>query len=102
MPALRTRAGVIAAKIASASSRRLGRGGGTASGGLAGLHVAPGMAADLVTTLGHGCILVTGTNGKTTTAHLLAEIARAAGWGIVANASGSNLMRGLAGSLAEA
>src|SRR4051812_16101327 len=57
------------------------------------------MAVELARTLGHGSVLVTGTNGKTTTSHLLAATARAAGWGVVANASGSNLMRGLAGSL---
>lgn len=102
MPSLRTRAGVVAAKIASASSRGLGRGGGTAVGGLAGLRVAPSMASELARSLGHGCVLITGTNGKTTTSHLLAAIARAAGWGVVANASGSNLMRGLTGSLAAA
>src|SRR6476619_100415 len=102
MPSLRTRAGVVAAKLAAASSRSLGRGGGTAVGGLAGLKVAPAMALELARTLGHGSILVTGTNGKTTTSHLLSAMARTAGWGVVANASGSNLMRGLAGSLAAA
>jgi UDP-N-acetylmuramyl tripeptide synthase len=99
---LRTRAGVVAAKLAAASSRGLRRGGGTAVGGLAGLKVAPAMALELASTLGHGSVLVTGTNGKTTTSHLLAAMARTAGWGVVANASGSNLMRGLAGSLAAA
>src|SRR5262249_3249897 len=60
------------------------------------------MAFELARTLGHGSVLVTGTNGKTTTSHLLSAMASAAGWGVVANRSGSNLMRGLAGSLAAA
>jgi UDP-N-acetylmuramyl tripeptide synthase len=42
---------------------------------------------------------VTGTNGKTTTSHLIGEIARASGLQPLANTSGSNLMRGIAGAL---
>lgn len=40
-------------------------------------------------------ILVTGTNGKTTTTMLIAEILRIAGYGVVNNGSGSNLTRGV-------
>ena len=44
---------------------------------------------------GHGSATVTGTNGKTTTTHLLAAIVRAAGMDPLTNPSGSNLERGL-------
>ena len=44
---------------------------------------------------------VTGTNGKTTTAHLLAAIARRDGLEPVANRSGSNLERGLASTYVD-
>ena len=47
-------------------------------------------------------MLVTGTNGKTTTARLLRSIVRAAGLRPVANREGSNMMRGVAAALAEA
>lgn len=57
------------------------------------------LAPDLVESLGrlpgHGSVTVTGTNGKTTTTHLLAEVVRAAGMEPLTNRSGSNLERGL-------
>lgn len=45
--------------------------------------------------LKHGSILVTGTNGKTTTVGLLADIFDRAGYEVVVNRTGSNLSRGL-------
>lgn len=44
-------------------------------------------------------ILVTGTNGKTTTTLLMKNILRAAGYQVVNNSSGSNLYRGVLSSL---
>ena len=102
MVAGRTLASVWAAKAAAAASRALGRGGGTAIGGLVGLQLQPGLVRELARGIGQGCVLVTGTNGKTTTARLISETARAAGLQPLANASGSNLMRGIASSLALA
>ena len=43
--------------------------------------------------------MVTGTNGKTTTSHMLAAILSRAGRRPLRNASGSNLSRGIAGAL---
>ena len=100
MPGPRTLASVWAAKSATLASRRLGRGGGTAVSGLVGLKLQPSLIRDLASQLGHGSILITGTNGKTTTSRLLTEAAKASGLQPLANASGSNLMRGLASSLA--
>ncbi len=99
---LRTRAGVWSAKAAAAASRALRRGGGTAIGGLVGLQVQPRLVRDLARSLGRGSVLVTGTNGKTTTSGIIAAVAREAGLRPIANASGSNLMRGIAGALAAA
>src|SRR5437762_2303048 len=98
----RSRAGVSLGKAFSATSRLFGRGGGTAIGGLIGLKVAPDLVPELASKLDHGAVLITGTNGKTTTSHLIASMARAAGLKPLANASGSNLMRGIAGALAAA
>ncbi|MDD3773996.1 MAG: MurT ligase domain-containing protein [Patescibacteria group bacterium] len=42
------------------------------------------------------CIVITGTNGKTTTAHALAKILKDANQTITHNLSGSNLLRGVA------
>jgi UDP-N-acetylmuramyl tripeptide synthase len=101
MPGPRTLASVWAAKSAALASHALGR-GGTAVSGLVGLRVQPALIEDLAGQLGHGCVIVTGTNGKTTTSRLISEIARNAGLLPLANSSGSNLMRGIASTLAQA
>ena len=98
---LRQRLALLAGRLAGIVSRRMGRGGGTALPGLVAGTVAP----DLVEALGrfeHGSVIVTGTNGKTTTSHLLVAAARAGGVEVVANPSGSNLERGILGVLVEA
>ena len=99
---MRTAAAVSTAKLAAALSRRLGLGGGTALPGLMAEAVAPGLASRLAGELGHGCLLVTGTNGKTTTARLVRNIARAGGYRPVHNGAGSNMMRGITAALSEA
>lgn len=98
----RTLPAVWAAKGASLASRTLGRGGGTALPGLVAERVEPRVVARLARTLGRGAAIVTGTNGKTTTARMTAEILRAAGMPVLHNRSGSNLMRGLAATVTSA
>src|SRR5687768_3220664 len=102
MPDPRTLASVWAAKGTAYASRALRRGGGTAASGLVGLWLQPGLIADLAVQLGKGCIIVTGTNGKTTTSLLISNAALEAGLDVLANGSGSNLMRGIASTLAMA
>ncbi len=97
----RQRVALLAGRAAGMASRLMRRGGGTALPGLVAARIAP----DLVEALGaarRGVVLVTGTNGKTTTAHLLTAAARAAGLDVIANPSGSNLERGLVGALVDA
>ncbi|WP_042331843.1 Mur ligase family protein [Desulfosporosinus orientis] len=48
-----------------------------------------------------GIIMVTGTNGKTTTANLLANILRAAGKDFAFNQAGANLVTGITGALIQ-
>ena len=90
------------AKLLGYASRRLGRGGGTAAPGLLVERLEPGLVRRAARQLGYGTILVTGTNGKTTTAQMLGAIAAAAGWRVLANRSGSNLMRGVAAAIVGA
>ena len=97
----RRRAAVLAAQATVAALRRLGR-GGTALPGLIAERLDPAIVASLAGELAHGSALVTGTNGKTTTARLLAAALRAGGLWPVHNTAGSNLMRGLAATLAAA
>ncbi len=96
----RTRAALLAGKTARAAARRLGH-GGTALPGLVAERVDP----DLIRALGaqlECSVLITGTNGKTTTARLLASILQEAGRAVVHNRAGSNLIRGLTAALVEA
>ena len=90
---------ICAGRLVGAASRALRRGGGTAVGGLVALRLDPALPRRLAGRLGHGGVIVTGTNGKTTTSHMLAAIAEQAGLWPLANASGSNLMRGITAAL---
>ncbi len=93
---------LAAARAASALGPRLGRGGGTALPGLLAERIAPDAASALARPLAGGAVLVTGTNGKTTTARLLADMLAAAGRPVVHNREGSNLTRGIVSALAAA
>ncbi|HET7701289.1 MAG TPA: Mur ligase family protein, partial [Candidatus Limnocylindria bacterium] len=73
--------------------------GATALPGLVTLQLDPDYINALTRALPHGVVLVSGTNGKTTTSRMLSDIARAAGWAPIHNRSGSNLERGIAGAL---
>jgi len=73
--------------------------GGTALPGLVALTIDPDFVTAVSTELAHGVVLVSGTNGKTTTARMLSDIVRATGWAPMHNRSGSNLERGIAGAL---
>src|SRR5205809_5164544 len=95
-------AAVAVAKATAAVSRRLRLGGGTALPGLVAERIDPGVIRGLSAQLGEGSIVVTGTNGKTTTARLLRGIAKEAGLKPVANRAGSNMMRGIAAALVDA
>ena len=83
-------------------SRRLGRGGGTSLPGKILLRMRPDALAELGGELPRGVTLISATNGKTTTARLVASCAREAGWDLVANPSGANLLSGVATALLDA
>ncbi|HEX9035586.1 MAG TPA: MurT ligase domain-containing protein [Ktedonobacterales bacterium] len=59
----------------------------------------PQLIGRLASQARHGCVVVTGTNGKTTTSGLVASVLRASGMRIWRNKEGSNLARGIATSL---
>jgi lipid II isoglutaminyl synthase (glutamine-hydrolysing) len=99
---IRRTTAVAAAKAAAALSRRFRFGGGSALPGLVAERIDPDLVVGLASELGKGSLLVTGTNGKTTTARLLRSIAGEAGLEVVANRTGSNMMRGIGSALVEA
>jgi UDP-N-acetylmuramyl tripeptide synthase len=87
-----------AGKITRLGLQATGR-GATALPGLVTLQLDPNFIGAFTRALPHGVVLVSGTNGKTTTARMLSDVARAAGWSPIHNRSGSNLERGIAGAL---
>ncbi|HEY7833807.1 MAG TPA: Mur ligase family protein, partial [Ktedonobacterales bacterium] len=90
---------VLVARTVGASTRRLRLGGGTSLPGLVAGGLDPGLVAHLGAQLRHGSVLITGTNGKTTTSGLLAYVLRDAGLRVWRNREGANLLRGVTASL---
>ena len=68
---LRTQAAVAVGRLASRTSRALGRGHGTVLGGTIALKLDPGALQSLVGT--RPVTVITGTNGKSTTTRLVRE-----------------------------
>ncbi|MEM7287421.1 MAG: MurT ligase domain-containing protein [Actinomycetota bacterium] len=82
-------------------SRRLGRGGGTTLPGVVLLKLRPRAAEELAAPLSAGSVVISATNGKTTTARLVRSATDAAGMPTVANTAGSNLLRGVTAALLD-
>jgi lipid II isoglutaminyl synthase (glutamine-hydrolysing) len=93
----RAKLAVTAGKAAAAVSRAAGRGSGSVIGGKVALRLDPDLLRRLAKHL--DVILVSATNGKTTTTRLIAEALRAAG-PVVSNALGANMPAGITSALA--
>lgn len=87
---------ILLCKLSRAALRILGRGGTALPGSLA-LKLCP----DIVARLSRGVrtVMVTGTNGKTTTCRMIEQMLLDAKIDCMANRSGSNLERGIAADL---
>jgi UDP-N-acetylmuramyl tripeptide synthase len=92
---VRTGLAIAAGRAAGALSRLVGR-GGTALPGLVAERIDPGLVEHLAVGLPDGVVVVTGTNGKTTTTKMLVAILEHAGKRVLTNPTGSNLARGVA------
>ena len=90
-----------AARALGAASRASGRGGGTTLPGRVLLRLAPDAITRLGSRLGRGVTLVSATNGKTTTAGMVAAVLEAEGRTPVHNRAGSNMTWGIATALLE-
>jgi UDP-N-acetylmuramyl tripeptide synthase len=100
------RRGLFAAKVAAARglgalSRASGRGGGTTLPGRVLLRLEPEAIAKLGSGLDGGATVISATNGKTTTAGMIAAVLRAEGRDPVHNRAGSNMTWGVATALLE-
>ncbi len=89
------------ARAIGAASRRSGRGGGTTLPGRVLLRMEPEAIAKLGAGLSGGSTIISATNGKTTTAGMLAAILAAEGRPPVHNRAGSNMTWGVATALLE-
>src|SRR5581483_10972353 len=92
----RLAAAIAAGRAAGAASRLLGRGGGTSLPGLVAERIDPSLTSALAKGLTGGSVVISGTNGKTTTTRAIAHVLRATGARVVWNQAGANLSRGIA------
>jgi lipid II isoglutaminyl synthase (glutamine-hydrolysing) len=83
-------------------SRRLGRTGGTTAPGRLLLRLSPGALRRMAGELDEGSVLVSATNGKTTTAAMIAAGLERTGRRVVHNRAGSNMAWGVATALLDA
>ena len=92
---------LAAARAAGVVSRRSGRGGTSLPGKLL-LRLEPGAVGALAGRLTNGNAVISATNGKTTTAAMVASILQRGGHRLVHNRAGANMAGGIAGTLLEA
>lgn len=90
---------IVVAHLAAVASRLTGAGGGTTIPGRLAMAIAPNIVAEIAARLSSGVVLVSGTNGKTTTSRLLGGILEAAGFDVIHNRAGANLLTGIASAM---
>ena len=75
------------------------RGGGSALPGLVVEHIDPDFIKRTLSTLPLGVVVVSGTNGKTTTTKMIVQLLENQGLKVFTNRTGSNFTRGVAAAL---
>jgi len=98
---VRLSAAIALGRATATLSRALHRGGGTTMPGRVARAVEPRVVGLLSRRLPLGSVAITGTNGKTTTARVLAHIMQTLGHRPVHNRAGANLAAGIASALVE-
>jgi UDP-N-acetylmuramyl tripeptide synthase len=96
---VRLQAGLLAARATGAVTRLAGR-GGTSLPGKVLMRAEPHAIARLAARLPQGSVVVSATNGKTTTAAMIAAILGRRGTTLVHNRAGANMAGGVATALA--
>ncbi|HEX9679189.1 MAG TPA: MurT ligase domain-containing protein [Candidatus Saccharimonadales bacterium] len=91
---------VLFAKTVIIGLRLIGR-HGTALPGLVAERLYPGLLSKLIGQLEQGVVLITGTNGKTTTAKIARTLLEHRNLRVLSNRSGSNFTRGILASVME-
>ncbi len=93
---------LVAAKLAMYLSKLSGRGRGSSLPGMVALRICPDLLKYYQGRPRNGVIMTTGTNGKTTTSNMLADILENEGYRVVTNREGANLITGVATALIKA
>ncbi len=88
---------VLVGKAVRAASRL--KGGGSALPGLVVERMDPDFLASMLARIPQGVVVVSGTNGKTTTTKMVVELLESQGLRVFTNRSGSNFTRGVVASL---
>jgi len=97
---LRARLAILVGSVAGRASRLTGRGDGSVIGGVLSLRLEPNLLRLL--SADRQVVLVTGTNGKTTTTRLITAALGALGQDVATNAFGANMEAGLVSALSRA
>lgn len=96
MASLRYHFAIFCAKGTKFALNLMGRGATTLPGKVA-AKIDPKILAKLCKD--RDCLTITGTNGKTTTTHMITDIFRNCGYEVVTNVSGANLLSGVTTSM---
>ncbi len=99
---MRLAAGVAAAKAVGTLARTARRGGGTSLPGKVLTRLEPHAIGQLASRLERGSVVISATNGKTTSAAMVASILDGTGARLVHNRAGANMAGGIASALAAA
>ena len=93
---------IVAARAVGTFARRAGRGGGTSLPGKVLIRLEPDAIGQLSSRLVRGSVVISATNGKTTTAAMVASVLGRAGVPVVHNRAGANMAGGVASALVAA
>src|SRR3989344_4203238 len=94
------RAAILIGKAVYSLNRSLKIGGGSAAPGLYALKIDANLVEKLAKSIPKN-IVITGTNGKTTTSRMISHFAKENGLKVIRNHTGSNLERGIASTLIQ-
>jgi len=98
---MRKTVGTLLGKTVAGAVQLRGKSGGQALPGLVVETLIPGYLGAMLKQLPDGVVIVTGTNGKTTTTKMVVELLRGNGKRVLTNPTGSNLTRGIISSVSQ-
>jgi UDP-N-acetylmuramyl tripeptide synthase len=98
---LRKTLGTLVGKTVAQAVKLRGKSGGQAMPGLVVETLIPGYLGKMLGQLPDGVVIITGTNGKTTTTKMVVELLQQNGKKVLTNPTGSNLTRGIISSVSQ-